>query len=109
MKNYAMIRGTRILDIVYESLQEPKWPADPTGTRILAVECSREVTREWAYDPDTGTFISPDILDDTTILEDDKSQMDRIEEKLDRLAEGSVDQEYLDYYTAVNAALQGGV
>lgn len=110
MKTYAMVLLGNVIDVLMNQEHEPYYPPDPEGNPVIAVPCDNTVTAGMLYDEITGTFTEDNRgVPDPEAPEEPKSQLDRIEEKLDMLAEGTVDQEYLDYYNAVNAALTGGV
>lgn len=103
MKTYAMICDSRVIEVLPNCEKAPNWPPDPSGNPVTAVECDETIERGMIYDPETYTFseYNPSAPEPT--------QMDRIEEKIDKITLGTVDQEYVNYYNEVNAALTGGV
>lgn len=105
MKNYAMILQNRVIDVLKNQEVEPYYPPDPSGNPVTAIPCDETVTLGMIYDPETGTF-----SEYTPPMPEPKpSQLDRIEEAVNKLADGSVNQELQNYYDAVNAELLGGV
>lgn len=110
MRNYAMVLLGNVIDVLFDQETIPCYPPDPEGNPVKAIPCDRTVTLGMLYDEATNTFSEDNRgVPEPDAPEDPKSQLDRIEDTLNMLAEGTVDQAYLDYYTAVNAALLGGV
>lgn len=103
MKTYAMILQNRVIDVLKDRETEPYYPPDPSGNPVTAIPCDDTVTLGMIYDSETGTF------SEYTPPEPETSQLDRIEEAVNKLADGSVNQELQKYYDTVNAELLGGV
>lgn len=109
MNTYAMVANKIVIDVV-SALEAPQWPPTTDGHEVTAIQCDLNVERGMLYDSETGSFsMPPDTEPPETPVDDEKSQLDRIEEKLDAIAEGAVNQELEQYYATVNAALTGGV
>lgn len=104
MKTYAMILQNRVIGVLTNQKTEPHWPPDPSGNPVTAIPCDDTVTLGMIYDPETGAF-----SEYTPLSKPQPSQLDRIEEAVNKLADGSVNQELQNYYDAVNAELLGGV
>ena len=103
MATYAMICDNRVIEILYNQKVKPVWPATPTGKAVIAVECSEEATREWAYDRETGAVYKPIPAMPEEPIAPKHTQLDRIEEKLSILAGDSMTQE------SIEAAILEGV
>lgn len=89
MATFAMICNNRVIEVLYDQEVTPAWPPDPSGNTVTAVECSAEATRDWAYNPETGEVFEPtyEPPEEPEVIVD----------------------EYEQYYSIVNAALNGGV
>lgn len=109
MKTYAMILQNRVIDILKDRETEPYYPPDPSGNPVTAIPCDDTVTLGMIYDSETGTFSEYTPPEPEPMPEPKPSQLDRIEEAVNKLADGSVNQELQNYYDAVNAELLGGV
>lgn len=109
MKTYAMILQNRVIDVLKNQETEPYYPPDPSGNPVIAIPCDDTVTLGMIYDPETGTFSEYTPPEPEPIPEPQPSQLDRIEEAVNKLADGSVNQELQKYYDTVNAELLGGV
>lgn len=109
MKNYAMIAENRVIGVLLNQETEPEWGATPDGSPVLAIPCDDTVTLGMIYDPETGTFSEYTPPEPEPTPDPEPSQLDRIEEAVNKLADGSVNQELQNYYDAVNAELLGGV
>ena len=105
---YAMILQNRVIGILPNQESEPHWPPDPVGNLVTAIPCDDTVTIGMMYDPETGEFSEYIQPEPEPKPEPEHTQLDRIEEKLDMLSEGTVSKEYMDYYIAVNTAILGG-
>ena len=109
MKDYAMVLLGNVIDVLFDQETVPYYPPDPDGNPVTAIPCNSTVTPGMLYDEVTGTFTEDNRgVPDHAESDEPKSQLDRIEEKLNMLSEGTVSKEYMDYYTAVNTAILGG-
>lgn len=109
MKNYAMISKNRVIGVLLNQEIEPEWGPTPDGSPVTAIPCDDTVMLGMIYDPETGTFSEYTPPEPEPMPEPKPSQLDRIEEAVNKLADGSVNQELQNYYDAVNAELLGGV
>lgn len=109
MKNYAMISKNRVIGVLLNQEIEPEWGPTPDGSPVTAIPCDDTVMLGMIYDPETGTFSEYTPPEPQPMPEPKPSQLDRIEEAVNKLADGSVNQELQNYYDAVNAELLGGV
>lgn len=107
---YAMILKNRVIGILPNQETEPYWPPDPSGNQVTAIPCDDTVKLGMMYDTETGEFSEyiPTEPEQQLQSEQELTQLDRIEEKLNMLSEGIVSKEYMDYYTAVSTAILGG-
>lgn len=89
MATYAMICDNKVIEVLHEQEMLPKWPPDPSGNTVSAIVCPNEATRDWAYNPETGEVFEPtyEPPEEPEVIVD----------------------EYEQYYSIVNAALNGGV
>lgn len=109
MNMYAMVANKIVIDVI-SALEAPQWPPTTDGHEVTAILCDLNVERGMLYDAETDSFSTPlDVETPETPADDEKSQLDRIEEKLDAIAEGAINQELEQYYATVNEALTGGV
>lgn len=109
MKNYAMILQNRVIDVLKDRETEPYYPPDPSGNPVTAIPCDETVTLGMIYNSETGTFSEYTPPEPEPTPKPQPSQLDRIEEAVNKLADGSVNQELQKYYDTVNAELLGGV
>lgn len=109
MKNYAMISKNRVIGVLLNQETEPEWGPTPDGSPVLAIPCDDTVTLGMIYDPETGTFSEYIPPEPEPTPDPEPTQLDRIEETVNKLADGSVNQELQNYYDTVNAELLGGV
>ena len=103
MSTYAMIVNNTVIDVLVDQEKVPHWPPTPDGTSVTAIICDSHVQRGMVYIPENGEFISPEIpavgeIVDTpeTTPSPEKSQLDRIEEKLNALTADTVTAESID-------------
>lgn len=77
---YAMVLKNRVIDIK-ESIEKPEYPPDVYGNEVTAIECSDDVTVGMFYNPETGSFSEPPEPEPE---QPEKTQLDRIEEQLNK-------------------------
>ena len=105
MATYAMICDNKVIEVLYNLDAAPKWPPDPSGNPVTAIVCSDEATRDWLYNPETGEVFEPVSIapEENEPVEKPRSQLDRIEEKMNVLTADSVTTE------SIEAAISEGV
>ncbi|WP_458463218.1 hypothetical protein [Paenibacillus sp.] len=53
---YAMVCKNRVIDILENPVEAPRWPADDKGNEVTAVECDNNVKVGMFFDTDSKTF-----------------------------------------------------
>ena len=56
LKMYAMILNNIVIEVLSNCEKAPKWPPDPAGNPVVAVECDETVKTGMVYNPETNTF-----------------------------------------------------
>lgn len=104
MKTYAMVLLGNVINVLYDQSTVPYYPPDPDGNPVTAIPCNSTVTPGMLYDEVTGTFTEDNRgVPDPAEPDEPKSQLDRIEEKLNALTADSVTTE------SIEAAILEGV
>ena len=88
---YAMILKNKVIDIKMSDIV-PCYPPDEQGNPVIAIECDETIELGMIYNEETGEFteyIPPELV---------PSQLDRIEEALNRSQQEMIDRE-IDQYT----------
>lgn len=105
MKTYAMILQNRVIDVLKDRETEPYYPPDPSGNPVTAIPCDDTVTLGMVYDPETGAFSEYTPPEPEPTPEPQPTQLDRIEESVNKLIDGSTNTELEAYYNTVNSEL----
>jgi len=60
MKNYAMVLGGKVIEVIHNQYTIPVWPPDNEGNQVIAIECDNTVERGMLFNMIDETFSYPE-------------------------------------------------